>query len=175
MRRVGIITALSTFVMAVSASAALATITTTINPANAPTGAHFQSGTSATCSVSGTTVTCSSYQIAGVGNANASGTLNATYTATVLCSNNGVNPNNAVEAQTKFSAQPATTGNLNPKNGKLTVPSLSTSAPSAPPAGSCPNGNWTASFAPGSPTLTSFTYTLTFAGFTGAFITITGP
>jgi hypothetical protein len=175
MRRVGIITVLSTFVMVVAASAALATITTTIDPANGPTGAHFQAGTSATCTVSGATVSCSSYEIAGVGNANASGALNATYTATVLCSNNGVNKNNSVEAQTKFSAQPATTGNLNPKNGRLSVPALSTSAPSAPPAGSCPNGNWTASFAAGSPTLDSFTYTLTFAGFTGAYITITGP
>ncbi len=175
MRSVGIIAALSTFVLAVSAAAALATITTTIDPANGPTGAHFGTGTSATCSVSGTTVNCSSYQVAGVGNANASGELDATYTATVLCSNHGTNPNNSVEAQTKFSAQPATTGNLNPKNGKLTVPALSTSAPSAPPPGSCPNGNWTAAFEPGSPTLDSFTYTLTFAGFTGAYITITGP
>ena len=175
MRRVGIIPLLSTFVLALSPSAALAAITTTIDPANGPTGAHFQAGTSATCTVSGATVSCSSYEIAGVGNANASGALNATYTATVLCSNNGVNKNNSVEAQTTFSSQPATTGNLNPKNGKLTVPSLSTSAPSAPPAGSCPNGNWTAAFAQGSPTLQSFTYTLTFAGFTGAWLTITGP
>jgi hypothetical protein len=42
-------------------------------------------------------------------------------------------------------------------------------------AATCPNGNWTKSLAGGSITLSSFTYTLTFAGFTGAYITITGP
>jgi hypothetical protein len=39
----------------------------------------------------------------------------------------------------------------------------------------CPNPNWTPEFHPGTLTLNSFTYTLTFAGFTGAYITITGP
>lgn len=175
-KRTALVTALGAlFALTLGAQSALATITTTIDPSQAPTGTHFQSGTSAICSVSGTTVNCTSYVLAGVGNADATGTLSATYTATVLCSNHGVNPNNSVEAQTTFSSQPATTGKLNPKNGKLTVPSLSTSAPSAPPAGSCPNGNWTASFESGSPTLQSFSYTLTFAGFSGAFITITGP
>jgi hypothetical protein len=148
MRRITIVFAVLA-AAAMTASVALAAITTTINPANAPTGAHFAAGTSATCSVTGATVDCSSYQVAGVGNANATGALNATYTATVLCSNSGTNPNNSVEAQTKFSSQPATTGNLNPKNGKLTVPPLSTSPPTSPPAGSCPNPNWTASFRTG--------------------------
>jgi len=42
-------------------------------------------------------------------------------------------------------------------------------------AATCPNGNWTKSVQGGSITLSSFTYTLHFAGFTGDFITITGP
>jgi hypothetical protein len=42
-------------------------------------------------------------------------------------------------------------------------------------AATCPNGNWTKSLAGGSITLDSFTYTLHFVGFTGDFITITGP
>ena len=39
----------------------------------------------------------------------------------------------------------------------------------------CPNPNWTKSVRGGTITLTNFTYTLHFAGFTGDFITITGP
>jgi hypothetical protein len=156
----------------VTSVALAATYTGTINPANAPTGAHFQAGTSATCTVTGTTVSCSSYQVAGVGNANASAVLTANYTANVTCSNKGTNPQNDVESQATSFAVTVPSGNLNPKNGRLTVPALSASAPSRPPAGSCPNGNWTAAFASGSPTLVSFSYTLTFDGFTEAAITI---
>ena len=176
MRRVGMITALSMLLLALSASPALAAISTTINPANAPTGAHFQARSSPSCTVSGLTVTCSSYQIAGVGNANASAALTAHYTATVDCFNPGTNPNNPIEShQTSFS-QTSTSGQLSPKNGKLTVPQLSASPSGGLPAAtSCPNPNWTPTIRPGSLHLTSFTYTLTFAGFTGAFITITGP
>lgn len=168
MRRVGIITALSVFALVASASAALATI----DAANGPTGAHFAGKTSAACTTSGTTVNCNDYEVAGVGNANATATLTANYTANVLCSNNGTNPNNAVEAQSTSFSTTSSSGNLSPKNGRLSVPALSTSAPSSPPAGSCPNPNWTATFAAGSPTLVSFTYTLTFVGFTGAWLTL---
>ncbi len=98
MRRVGIIT---TLLLALSASAALALTITggAITPANAPTGAHFQAGTSASCAVSGTTVTCSSYQVAGVGNANATADLTANYTADFVCNNpaGSKNRNNDIE------------------------------------------------------------------------------
>src|SRR5437870_3939591 len=160
-------------VLALTASAALATtFTGTINSANAPTGAHFAAGTSATCTTTGANVACSSYQVAGVGNANASASLSASYTANVTCSNSGTNKNNDVESQATSFSTTNSTGNLNPKNGKLTVPPLSTTAPTSPPAGSCPNGNWTAAFATGSPTLVSYSYTLTFAGFSGAWLTL---
>ena len=154
-----------------------ASATTTINPAAAPTGTHFSAGTSATCSVdSSQLVTCSSYQLAGVGNSNATGSLGATYSATVDCTNNG-----GMTVPVKASAQtaPTTTGSLSPKNGKLTVPSLNSSpVPTAAQfeaAATCPNPNWTKSVRGGTITLTNFTYTLHFAGFTGDFITITGP
>jgi hypothetical protein len=39
----------------------------------------------------------------------------------------------------------------------------------------CPNPNWDPRIRPGTLAQTSFTYTLTFDGFGGAFITITGP
>jgi len=149
---------------------------TTINAANAPTGTHVQTG-SPTCSIgSGNLVTCSSYQLAGVGNANASGSLDANYTATVQCRNHG---GQIVEVKSQAESAPTTTGSLSPKNGKLTVPSLN-SGP-VPSAGdfeamaTCPNGNWTKELESGTVTLASFTYTLTFAGFSGPYITITGP
>jgi hypothetical protein len=39
----------------------------------------------------------------------------------------------------------------------------------------CPNGNWTKKTDASTIALTSFTYTLKFVGFSGPFITITGP
>lgn len=164
--------------VAVIAFSAAASAATTINPANAPTGTHFSAGTAATCSVDSSTqlVTCSSYQLAGVGNSNATGSLDTTYSATVDCTNNG---GMTVPVKSSVQTAPTTTGSLSPKNGKLTVPSLNSSpVPTAAQfeaAATCPNPNWTKSVRGGTITLSSFTYTLTFAGFTGPFITITGP
>jgi hypothetical protein len=156
-----------------SASAASAAQTTTINPAAAPTGTHFQTG-SATCTVTSTSVTCSSYELAGVGNTNATATLSVTYSATINCTNKG---GQLVEVHSQNVTTSTSTGSLSPKNGRLTVPSLSSTAPTNEQIlmqASCPNPNWTASVQAGSVTVSSFTYTLTFAGFSGAYITITG-
>jgi hypothetical protein len=178
MRRIGIIGALSLLLLAFSASAALATQTTTINYANAPQGTHFVTGTPApTCTVSGATVTCNAYELAGVGHTNATATLTATYSAIVDCFNPGVNPNNPVESHTQTTTTSTSSGLLSPKNGRLTVPSLSSTAPTAAQfqaLATCPNPNWTPVVRPGSIQLVSFTYTVTFEGFAGAFITITG-
>jgi len=156
---------------------------TTINPANAPTGTHFAGKTGQpTCLVDGNTVTCGtgtdatgSYQLAGVGNNDASATLSATYTATVVCINGGGNPSDS-QHQGSFNT---TTGTpvLHPKNGRLAVPSLASDTPTDSEflaQQSCPNPNWTPTI-PDGVSLQSFTYTLSFAGFNGAFITITGP
>jgi hypothetical protein len=146
---------------------------TTVNPANAPTGTHYKSGT-ASCSVSGGTVTCSGYTLAGVGNANATATLTASYTATVVCVNGGGNPSDS-QHQGSFS-HPTSTGTLQPKNGNLTVPSLSSTAPTESQflaQQTCPNSNWTPTLG-SAITLSSYTYTLQFAGFNGPYITITG-
>ncbi len=56
-------------------------------------------------------------------------------------------------------------------NGQLSVPAQSVSPFSAPQV--CPNPNWTPSIRGGTVTLNSFTYTLTFAGFSSPYITIT--
>jgi hypothetical protein len=171
MRKFLLLTVAAVIAVAVTASIALAT--TTIDPANAPSGTHVQAGAIG-CSGS-LAVTCTSFELAGVGHTNATVSLTANYTANVTCSNKGTNPNNDIESQaTSFSINttfPATAA----KNGRMLVRAASASPPAAPPAGSCPNGNWTAAFATGSPTLVSFTYTLTFDGFSAAYITITGP
>jgi hypothetical protein len=176
MRKFGIIAVLSLLVTAFAAVPALGAITVTTNPAAAPTGTHLQTGTIG-CSVDSTgLVTCSTYELAGVGGANATGSLVATYSATVDCTNRG---GNLVPVKSSAQTAPTTTGSLSPKNGRLSVPAL-TSGPVPKDAtfianATCPNGNWTKSVAPGTITLSSFTYTLHFTGFTGDYITITGP
>lgn len=177
MKGVARITTLSALLMVLIVSllapAALAAQTTTINPDNAPTGTHLQTG-SISCAVSGLDVSCTTYELAGVGNANATGNLSVTYSATIVCINAGGNPSDG-QHQGTFTAS-NTTGSLSPKNGRLTVPALAVTAPTEQQflaQQTCPNPNWTPTI-PGGITLSSFTYTLTFAGFSGPFITITG-
>lgn len=154
----------------------LAIVGPTFNPAAAPTGTHLQSGTIA-CSVSGLTVSCTTYELAGVGNANARADLAARYEATVDCRNHG---GKVVPVKASVQSAPVSTGELEPKNGRLAVPALSTggqvpSDDAFEAQAVCPNGNWTKEVQEGDPTLTSFIYTLRFIGFTGIYITITGP
>jgi len=177
LKRIFAIAALAMMVVGLSASASSAAIVTTFNAAAAPTGTHLQTGTIG-CSVDSATllVTCSAYELAGVGNADGTATLNASYTATVQCRNHG---GQIVEVKSQAEAAPTTTGRLRPKNGRLDVPSLN-SGPVPSDAtfeamATCPNGNWTKELEGGTITLVSFTYTLHFTGFTGNYITITGP
>lgn len=145
----------------------------TTNPASAPTGTHFKSG-SATCSVSGNVASCSPYTLAGVGNSDATATLSATYTGTVVCTNGGGNPSDS-QHQGTFTAT-SSSGTLQAKNGNLTVPSLHSTPPSEQQfiaQQTCPNPNWTPTLQ-GPITLQGFTYTLQFTGFSGPYITITG-
>ena len=173
-RFLAIIAALAVLLFGVTTSALAATTT---NPAAAPTGTHLQTGTIG-CSVDPATqlVSCTSFELAGVGNTNAEATLTATYTATVQCRNHG---GQIVEVKSQVKTAPTSTGKLEPKNGRLTVPQL-TSGPVPTAAdfvaqATCPNGNWTKELLGGTITLSSFTYTLHFAGFTGNYLTITGP
>ena len=168
MKRVGIVSALSMFLVAVSASVALAA--TTIDPANAPSGTHLQSGAiGCTVESDGLTVSCTAFELAGVGNTNAFVSLTATYSGIVDCFNKG---GNLVEShETTFSATNEAT--LTPgRNGRLRVGARSVS-PDLDLAEPCPNPNWTPEFHEGSPTLDNWMYTLTFDGFTSPYITIT--
>jgi len=160
---------IASIIAAVAAFPAVAGAST--NPANAPNGTHFKSGT-ASCSVSGTSVTCTGFTLAGVGNTNVEATLKATYSATVVCINGGGNPSDSQHRGTF--TQEATSGTLQPKNGNVTVPSLSTTAPTEREflaQQTCPNPNWTPTV-PGGITLSSFTYTVQFVGFSGPYITL---
>jgi hypothetical protein len=178
-KRLGLIAVLAVSLVGFSASAALATGTPTFNAAAAPTGTHVQTG-SPSCSfvpAGSTNVVCSTYELAGVGNTNATATLVATYTATVDCRNHG---GNVVESHAGTFSAAATTGSLSPQNGRLTVPSLTATTPTASQfiaQQTCPNPNWTAEVRGGDAGITfvSSLYTLTFAGFTGAYITIVDP
>src|SRR5215217_2024267 len=131
-------------VVGLSASSALATGTPVFNPAAAPQGTHVQTGTPSCSFVDGTqNVTCSSFELAGVGNVDATATLVATYTATVDCRNKG---GNVVESHAGTFTATSTSGEISPVNGRLTVPSLTATAPTAAEflaQQTCPNPNWT--------------------------------
>jgi hypothetical protein len=175
MKRLGMIAALSLLLVAFSASAASAVTPGTyaptpgsFDPANAPGSSHLTSG-SPSCTVNAALdVNCSAYVLGGVGNTNANVSLTATYSATINCTNHG---GNLVETHTATFSDSDSATVASTRNGQLRVPALSASAFGAPQV--CPNPNWTPSIAPGTLTLESFTYTLTFAGFTSPYITIT--
>jgi hypothetical protein len=183
MRKIGIIAVLSLMVTALAAVPALAAIQTSTNFANAPNGAHFVGTPTVTCSVSSNgTITCptQTVEIAGVGGADANLLLTTSYSATVDCFNpaDTKNRNNPIESHTDtFTATPLDT-DVSPKNGRLTLTPVSVSQPSAASfqgQADCPNTSWTPRVRAGSVTLQSFTYTVTFEGFTAPVITITGP
>ena len=147
------------------------------NFANGPSGAHYANGSAEpVCTVDQTTqdVSCTGTTIGGVGNTNATAILSATYSATVQCRNHG---GQIVEVKTQ-TTESTSSGTLRPsRNGQLVVPPLSTTAPTTEELikdATCPNGNWTKELLGGA-TLTSYVYTLTFAGFNQPFISIVGP
>jgi hypothetical protein len=149
---------------------------TTLDAGGTPSGGHIQTGSPVTCVVElDLDVICSGngpYEISGLGNTNGTATLTVDYSATVNCTNKG---GNLVEVKSHVTDAGATTGNLRTKNGRLTVPVLTGSTPTDEEfedQADCPNGNWTPSVAPGDPTLESFEYDLTFAGFGTAAILI---
>src|SRR6266550_6852153 len=176
MRRIWIITALSMLVLGLSASVAFAAVApgtytptaSSFNGANAPGSSHLTSG-SPSCTVNADrSIDCSAYVLGGVGHTNATVDLAASYSATIDCTNHG---GNLVESHTSNFSADSTATVASTRNGQLSVPAQSVSPFSAPQV--CPNPNWTPSIRGGTVTLHSFTYTLTFAGFGSAYITIT--
>ena len=165
---VGAVAALSTI--------ALAAITTTITPANAPSGTHVQTGAIG-CSVAsdGLTVSCSTFELAGVGHTNANLLYEANYTATIDCFNKGVNPQNPIESHVESFTDVRNIPLTSSKNGRLRVPAVSSGPATVVDDATCPNPNWDPRIRAGTLVLQSFTYSLTFEGFTQPYILITGP
>jgi hypothetical protein len=155
---------------AASASVAPGIYPGTLNEANAPSGTHLQTG-SISCTVAADlSITCSSYELAGVGHTNAVDLLTARYTAIVDCNNPGKNPNNPIESHTTdFTATDSDTLTSS-KNGRLRVFSLSVNPASVGQV--CPNPNWTPVIRGGTLTLVSFSYTLTFEDFSAPAVEI---
>jgi hypothetical protein len=175
MRRLGIVTALLTLLMAVSATVALAQVSPgtypgAVNGANAPGSSHLASGTIQCVVAANLNVDCAAYVLGGVGNTNATVSLVATYSATIDCTNKG---GNLVESHMSDFTASSTATVASTRNGQLTVPTRSASPFSAPQV--CPNPNWTPSIRAGTLVLEEFTYTLTFANFGAAYITISRP
>jgi hypothetical protein len=176
-RRMGIIGGLPMLLVALFASAAWAVAPGTYGPdpgsfnsANAPSSSHLASGTPQCVVAPNLDVDCSAYVLGGVGNTNANVSLTATYSATIDCTNHG---GNLVESHTSTFSDSSSATVTSSRNGQLRVPAQSASAFSAPQV--CPNPNWTPSIRAGTLTLDSFRYTLTFAGFSSPYITISEP
>ena len=178
------ITLLFTLLIAIliGSSSVTAAESLTVNFGNVSGGVHFVQGTpTPNCTVNADgSVTCPelAFELAGVGNKNAVATLVVTYSATVDCYNPGVNPQNPIESHTESQSTSASSGLLEPKNGRLTIlPITSDPDPTEETfeaLASCPNPNWTPDVLDGSITFT-YEYKVTFVGFSAPVILITGP
>jgi hypothetical protein len=170
MKRLGIIGMLAMLIVALTSTAASAAV----DFANAPQGAHFAKGSGEpVCTVDGTTVTCTGTQIAGVGNTNATVTLAVTSTISGVCRNPGTNKK-VVEPFSESVTETSSSLITSTKNGRLVVPAQSTTGASTGDfleTFTCPNPNWTPEV---TSNVLSFSYTLTFAGFSDPAIWITG-
>lgn len=118
---------------------------------------HFMSDVPE-CHVSADSVTCDASNIAGVGNTNAVATLNVWTVVSVECHNPGTNEK-WVPPHDTVNQSSATTGKLEPKNGRLDVPQLTAYADTSLPAKLCPNKRWDAII---TGTTLSYDYTITF-------------
>src|SRR5215208_1699811 len=131
-----------------------AAIVVAIDDANAKEGTHLQAGAISCAVGANLSVSCSGFELAGVGHTNADVVLAADYTATVDCYNPGVNPNNPIEShETSFTAERSFNVEST-KNGRLLVPATSVD-PNAVAQG-CPNPNWTPTIRAGTLTVTNF-------------------
>ena len=150
--------------------------TTVFSDQTAPTGAHYANGASEPrCSISGLSISCTGTQINGVGNTNANLLLDVTYSATCRCRNHG---GQIVDVKSQIVDDGAFDTDLAPKNGNLQGPAIDVSSSEAPSdadvlaQATCPNGNWTKELLAGTPSITGYSYTLTFVGFSSPAITL---
>jgi hypothetical protein len=175
MRKIGIIAVLSLMALAFAAVPALAVT----NFDNAPSGAHYRNRsaepvcTTSTVPTTGAiTVSCTGTTIGGVGNTNADLLLTVTGTADFVCHNPG--NDNIVEPHSASVDESVEATLVPSRNGQLIVPaqSVTTSPEEAAAQFTCPNPRWREEFTGFSDL--SFTYSLTFVGFTEPASLITG-
>ncbi|HEX6873460.1 MAG TPA: hypothetical protein VF163_20375 [Micromonosporaceae bacterium] len=135
-----------------------------VQTANTPGGGHLQTGAIQCVVNAALAVTCSSYELGGVGNTNVDVHLEAVYSATVLCNNpaGSKNRNNDIEPHQTTFASSQDFNVASTKNGRLRIPQTSAS-PGGTDEDLCPNGNWETVLQ--DLVLESFTYSITFAGF----------
>jgi hypothetical protein len=175
MKRLCTIAALALSALLLMASAASAQVSPgtypgAVNGANAPGSSHLASGTIQCVVATNLNVDCAAYVLGGVGNTNATVSLSANYSATIDCTNKG---GNLVESHTAQFSDTSSATVASTRNGQLSVPAQSASPFDAPQV--CPNPNWTPSIRAGTLVLNSFTYTLTFAGFSAPAVIISEP
>jgi hypothetical protein len=170
MRKFGIIAVLSLLVTALAAVPALALT----DFSNAPGGAHYRQGSAEPeCTLNADrSVSCTGTTIGGVGNTNAFLLLTVTVDADLTCTNKG---GNVVEPHSGTFSD-SVDADLTPnRNGQIVVGAVETDPITEEDIlrdFTCPNGkNWTDAVVG---TTTSFSYTLTFDGFTEPAIEITG-
>jgi hypothetical protein len=143
----------------------------------APSGAHYRQGFGEPiCTVnSDLSVTCTGTQIAGVGNTDANITTSISYSGTVTCTNRGGNTVDVKTQTTSTTVLPDPVTRV--RNGTLIVQDVTFGGdPSTAliSQATCPNGNWKKNLS-GSPTLESYSYSLTFVGYDQPAIVVTGP
>jgi hypothetical protein len=181
-RKFGIIAVLSLLVTAFAAVPALAAVAPgtytptagSFNSANAPGSSHLSSGTVQCVVNADRSIDCSNYVLGGVGHTNATVSLTASYSATIDCNNpSEKNRNNPIESHTSNFSTSDTLNVASSRNGQLRVPTREADPFAAPQV--CPNDSWVPEIRTGTVTLNSFTYTLTFAGFSSPYITIKSP
>jgi hypothetical protein len=174
-KKIGLILALALIFLGLSAGTAVAVT----DFDNAPSGAHYRKGaaepvcTSSTVPTTGAlTVSCTGTQIAGVGNTNADLLLEVEGTADFVCHNPG--NDNIVEPHSDSVSESTSTTLTPSRNGTLVVPTqtVTISPEDAAAQFECPNPNWREEFTGFSDL--SYTYSLTFAGFTAPAILVTG-
>jgi len=122
---------------------------------------HYKKGGQPVCTASGDKVTCSTGQVAGLGNFDVVVSISFTASQGQLCTNQGGNTAPGRNPATGTGGASIGIPGSEIKNGTLTVPSISATAvitaSSAAEAG-CPNSNWSVSLT-GPVTISGGTYT----------------
>jgi hypothetical protein len=139
----------------------------------APTGTHLQTGATRCQCVDGT-VSCTAFQLCGVGGSEATVLLNSAFAAMVECTNRG---GNTVEVKTNSIPVGGTTQTVSARRGCVSIPELTTgprpSNSTFENAATCPNENWSKDVVANSITNT-FDFSLTFSGFSCPYLSGSG-